>query len=95
MLVARLRAPARERDELVAHVDERHLPAAAAQLEPEDRLPERERLIDVVDLERDVVHPHEPRHDFSVDRGHGLRELRAVERCRSGRWWADHSTNPT
>ena len=68
VLVRRLRASARQRQELVAHVDERHLPAAAPQRQrTEDRLPEVKRLVDVVHLERDVVHAHEPRHACSVD----------------------------
>ncbi len=52
-----------ERDELVAHVDERHLRAdATAQLELEEAAVPRERLVDVADLERDVVDPDEARH---------------------------------
>ena len=60
VLVGRLRAPLRERDELVAHVDERHPVRAAAQRELEQLTVERERLVDVADLERDVIDPHEP-----------------------------------
>ena len=57
------RRVARERDELVAHVDERHLRAdAAAQLELEEPPVPGERLVDVADLERDVVDPDEPGH---------------------------------
>ena len=60
VLVGRLGAPAREREELVAHVDERHPVRAAAQRELEQLTVERERLVDVADLERDVIDPHEP-----------------------------------
>ncbi len=56
-----------QRDELVAHVDERHRGGAAPQRErPEQALPERERLVDRADLERDVVDPDE-RHIGSVE----------------------------
>ena len=59
-LVRRLRASLRQRDELVAHVDERHPARASAQLErPEDRLPEPQRLVEVANLQRDVVDPDE------------------------------------
>ena len=61
MPVRRLRAPARERDELVADVDERHPPGASAELQVEDAAVEAERLVDVVDLERDVVDADKPR----------------------------------
>ena len=58
---------ARERDELVAHVDERHPGAgAAAQLELEELPVPLERLVDIADLERDVVDPDEPRHAETV-----------------------------
>ena len=60
VLVGRLGAPSREREELVAHVDERHPVRAAAQRELEQLTVERERLVDVADLERDVIDPHEP-----------------------------------
>ena len=59
-LVGRLRTAVRERDELVSQVDERHPTAAPAHFErAEDRLPERECLLEIADLERDVVDPHE------------------------------------
>src|SRR5207302_3280623 len=62
-LVGRLRASPRQRDELVAHVDEGHPAGASAQLErAEDRLPERERLVDVSDLEREVIDSDQLRH---------------------------------
>src|SRR5436190_15541012 len=60
----------RERDELVAQVDERHLTAAAAaQLELEELPVPRQGLIDVAHLERDVIDPDEPCHDDTVDPG--------------------------
>ena len=58
-----LGAPAGEREKLVAHVDERHAVAdAAAELELEEASVPGERVLDVVDFERDVVDPHEPGH---------------------------------
>src|SRR5207237_4325068 len=52
-------APARafrQRDELIADVDERHAAAAAAKLDlVEDALEEPELLVDVLDLDGDVV----------------------------------------
>ena len=58
---------AHESDELIAHVDERHRGGAAPQLErAEHTLPERERLVDRPDLERDVVDPDQ-RHARSVE----------------------------
>ena len=54
--VGLLGAAGRERDELVAHVDEGHAPSAAAQREIEDPSVELERLVDVGDLHRYVVH---------------------------------------
>jgi hypothetical protein len=53
--VGRLRPPRRERDELVAHVQEGHAASAAAELEVEDLPVEGERLVDVTDLKGDVV----------------------------------------
>src|SRR5262249_55913068 len=55
--VRRLRAALPKRDELGAPVDERHPGDAAPQLELEVALPPGERLVEVVDLERDVVDP--------------------------------------
>jgi hypothetical protein len=55
LLIRRLRPPFRERDELVAHVDERHPPPAPAQRQLEDPGVEVERLLDAADLEGDVV----------------------------------------
>ena len=40
--------------------------AAAKRQRAEELLPERERLVDVADLERDVVDPDEPRHGPSL-----------------------------
>ena len=52
-----------ERDELVAQVDEGHAPGPPAQRHvAEDPLEERERLVHVADLDRDVVDPDEPGH---------------------------------
>jgi len=65
-LVVRALPPAGgDRDELVAQVDEGHPRYAAAQLEREQPSVEGKRLVDVADLERDVVDPHE-------SDGHGL-----------------------
>ena len=61
--VRRLRAPACERDELVAHVDERHrAPDPAAQLELEEPAVPRECLVEVAHFERNVVDADEPGH---------------------------------
>ena len=63
VVVGGVRDPARERDELVSEVDERHPRGPAPQLHAvEDPVEERERLVDVADLDRDVVDAHEPRH---------------------------------
>ena len=59
--VGRLGAAFHQRDELVADLDERGAVHPAAQRDLEDLLVERERLVDVVDLERDVVDPDEAR----------------------------------
>ena len=59
-VVGRLRAALGERDELVAHLEERHPGDAAAQLELEDRAVELERRVEVADLERDVVDAEQP-----------------------------------
>jgi len=59
--VGRLRATVHERDELVADVHEGHAGRAAAQPEVEQTAVELERAVDVVDLQRDVVDPDEPR----------------------------------
>ena len=58
---ARLRAALGEREELVAHVEERHARDPAAQLELERPPVELERRLEVADLERDVVDPDQPR----------------------------------
>jgi uncharacterized cupin superfamily protein len=66
VLVGRLSPPGRERDELIAHVDEGHPLALPAQREVEDGAVEVERRLHVSDLEGDVVHPDEAcalRHD--------------------------------
>ena len=60
-IVRRLRAPLRERQELVAHVEERHPGDPPAELELEDRAVEAQRLVEVADLERHVVDPEQSR----------------------------------
>jgi hypothetical protein len=56
VLAARLDTVLEERDELVAEVDERHAPRAAAELQiREERPPELECLVDAADVERDVI----------------------------------------
>ena len=65
--VRRLRPACLERDELVAEIDEGHVPAASAQRQlPEDRLEERERLVDRAYLDGDVVDADRLRHGTSV-----------------------------
>ena len=54
--VGRLRPPCLEGDELVAEIDERHVPASATELQlAEDPLEELECLVDRADLDGDVV----------------------------------------
>jgi hypothetical protein len=55
VVVRRLGATLRQRDELIAHVDERHPRHASAKLELEDPPVEGQRFVHVFDLERDVV----------------------------------------
>ena len=50
-----------QRDELVAHVDERRALHAAAQLEREEAPIEGQRRVDVADLEGHVIHADQPR----------------------------------
>ena len=78
-VVGRLAASLGDRDELIAHVDERHPGHAAAQLELEDLAVELERRVEVADLERDVVDPDEP---GAV--GHGRRCSRDRHRAVAG-----------
>ena len=54
-VVRGLAAAFSEREELVAQVDERHVLALPAQLEIEQPAVERQRFLDVADLEGDVV----------------------------------------
>ena len=64
-VVVRLLLPAAgESDELISHIDERHLMGASTQRELEDLPVEGERLVDVPHLDRDVVDPDKawPRH---------------------------------
>jgi hypothetical protein len=63
--------PGRQREELVAGVDERHPPGAAAQLEAEQPPVELERGLYVADLERDVV-------EADQARGHRLHRTSTV-----------------
>ena len=58
---AGLLAALHQRDELVAHVDERRAGHAAAQLELEEAAVERQRGVEIADLERHVVHADQPR----------------------------------
>src|SRR5262249_23706966 len=60
----------RERDELIAEVDERHAPAASAEVYVvEDAFEEAKLLVDVLHLDGDVVDPDEARHERSVAAG--------------------------
>src|SRR5918998_332434 len=61
-VVGRLGPPLRDRQELVAHVDERRPAPAAAQLEAEKAPVQLERRLDVADLERHVVDADQARH---------------------------------
>ena len=81
------RRVARERDELVAQVDERH-PVAdpPAQLELEEAAVPGDRLVEVAHLERDVVDADEPRHHGNRSRGWNSCAGRGVVRA----WRAVH-----
>ena len=57
--VGRLRAAGRQRDELVADVDEGDALATPPEREVENRTVEVERFLDVSDLQSDVIHPDE------------------------------------
>ena len=61
VVVGCLLAALGEREELVAHVDERHPGHDAAQVELEEPAVEGQRLLDVSDLEGHVVDPDEAR----------------------------------
>ena len=78
-----LRAALREREELVAHVDERHPRDPSAQLQLEQAPVEVERLVDRADLERDVVDPDGASHSWKCmsDPGRG-RPLQGSSRGR-------------
>ena len=68
--VRRLLPARRQRDELVAQIDERHRVAVApTQGEVEDPSVEGERLLEVADLQRDVVDPDRARHRRQASRG--------------------------
>ena len=68
LVVPRLPAALHESDELVAHVDERRAGRAATQLEIEEAPVQRERGIEIADLERHVVYADQLR-----PRLHGLK----------------------
>ena len=73
-LVGRLTAAVGQREELVPHVQEGHSRRPAAQLEVEDPSVERQGLLEIADLERDVVDPDQawaPTHLGSVGRDTG------------------------
>ncbi len=55
--VRRLRAAGRQRDELIAHVDEGDALAPPSEREVENGAVEVERFLDVSDLQGDVIHP--------------------------------------
>jgi len=61
-----LRSALGDRDELVAQVDEGHARRPAPQPELEDPAVELERVVDALDLERNVVDADEPRHGRSL-----------------------------
>jgi hypothetical protein len=93
ILVGRLAATAGEHQELVAHVEERHPPRAAAQLELEDPPVEVECLVDVVDLQDDVVDAHQAGfvgHDVSI----GFRPWRRSSSTASSGGTASASRSP-
>ena len=67
--VGRLAASFGECDELVADVDECHSPCSPAQRDVEDPAIERQGLLHVADLQRDVVDPDQVcRHPATVIR---------------------------
>ena len=80
VLVLRLRAAGRERDELIAHVDERHARAPAAQRELEQPAVEGQRRVDVADLECHVVEADQTR--LGGFRSHGRYSLSNTSRSR-------------
>src|SRR5262249_11179509 len=60
-VVGGLLAALLQRDELVAQIDKRHGVALAAQLKAKEAAVECQRLLDVADLERNVIEPHDAR----------------------------------
>ena len=61
--VGRLRAAARQRDELITDINESHPPASATtELEIEEPPVPVQRLIEIADLQRHMVDTDEPRH---------------------------------
>ena len=80
-IVRRLRATLAHGQELVAHVDEGHAVNAPAQLEVEQAPVERERGVEVADLERDVVDAEQARH-VRARRARRGRPARAATRRR-------------
>ena len=61
VVVGSLRAAFGQREELVAHADERHPRDARLHLDVEDAPVELERLVEVADLEGDMVDSDQPR----------------------------------
>jgi hypothetical protein len=61
-LVGRLRAACRERQKLIAHIDEGHAGGAAAERELEDPAVEVEGLVEVAHLDRHVIGSDETHH---------------------------------
>ena len=80
----------RERQELVAHVEEGHARHAAAQLELEDAAVEVDRLVHVADRQRDVVDADQPRHSRSI----GFRAWRRSSSTASSGGTASGSRSP-
>ena len=85
-VVGSLAAALGQRQELVAHVDERHPPGAAAQREVEQAAVELERLLDVADLERDVVDADQAGHVRTVPFARWSSTGSSIPSCR--RRWA-------
>ena len=59
--VGAARTAVTERQELVAHIEERHPGLALDAPQLENRAIERDRLLEIADLERDVVDPDQMR----------------------------------
>ncbi len=85
--VGRLRAALVEHEELVAQVEEDHRAGAAAQLELEQAGVERERCLDVVDFQDDVVDTDHPRLVAHAIEATGSRTARCGRAVSAGRAW--------